>query len=82
MMSAGEYIESLRRLGPRTVYLFGERVENPVDHPLIRPSVNACARTTSERALASGSCLASTAASVSAVTEPGLAASIGSLLRV
>ncbi len=45
MMTAEEYIQSLRQLGPRTVYLFGERVENPVDHPLIRPSVNACAMT-------------------------------------
>lgn len=44
-MTAEEYIESLRRLGPRPIYLFGERVENPVDHPFIRPSVNACAMT-------------------------------------
>jgi len=45
MMTAEEYIASLRQLGPRTIYLFGERVENPVDHPMIRPSVNACAMT-------------------------------------
>ncbi len=45
MMTAEEYIKSLRQLGPRTIYLFGERVENPVDHPMIRPSVNACAMT-------------------------------------
>ncbi len=44
-MTAEEYIESLRQLGPRTTYLFGERVENPVDHPMVRPSINACAMT-------------------------------------
>lgn len=39
-----EYIESLR--GRKlTVYLMGELVEEPVDHPMIRPSVNAVART-------------------------------------
>ncbi len=39
-----EYIESLRRRKIK-VYLFGELVENPVDHPIIRPSVNAVAET-------------------------------------
>ncbi|MEX0708584.1 MAG: 4-hydroxyphenylacetate 3-hydroxylase N-terminal domain-containing protein [Woeseia sp.] len=39
-----EYIRSLRGRG-LTVYLFGEQVEEPVDHPLIRPSINAVART-------------------------------------
>jgi len=39
-----EYIESLRNRG-LTVYLFGEKVSEPVDHPMIRPSVNAVART-------------------------------------
>src|SRR3984885_13020299 len=42
--SGGEYIESLR--GRRLkVYLMGELVEEPVDHPIIRPSINAVART-------------------------------------
>ena len=42
--SGGEYVESLR--GRRlAVYLFGERVAEPVDHPVIRPSVNAMAAT-------------------------------------
>lgn len=45
MMTAEEYTQSLRELGPRRIYLFGEQAENPVDHPLIRPSVNACAMT-------------------------------------
>ena len=43
-MNAEEYIESLRKLNTK-VYLFGERVENFVDHPIIRPSVNSVAMT-------------------------------------
>nr|WP_283812657.1 4-hydroxyphenylacetate 3-hydroxylase N-terminal domain-containing protein [Bradyrhizobium tropiciagri] len=42
--SGAEYIESLRGRGLK-VYLMGERVEEPVDHPIIRPSINAVART-------------------------------------
>ncbi|MBM2852429.1 MAG: 4-hydroxybutyryl-CoA dehydratase [Candidatus Nitrosotenuis sp.] len=39
-----EYIQSLR--GKKlTVYLFGELVKEPVDHPMIRPSINAVAET-------------------------------------
>lgn len=39
-----EYIQSLR--GRKlTVYLFGELVKEPVDHPMIRPSINAVAET-------------------------------------
>jgi 4-hydroxybutyryl-CoA dehydratase/vinylacetyl-CoA-Delta-isomerase len=42
--TAEEYIASLR--GRKLdVYLFGERVEEPVDHPYIRPSINAVAET-------------------------------------
>jgi 4-hydroxybutyryl-CoA dehydratase/vinylacetyl-CoA-Delta-isomerase len=44
MMTGSRYEESLRRLGLK-VYLFGERVQNVVDHPLIRPSMNAVALT-------------------------------------
>lgn len=39
-----EYIESLRKLNLK-VYLMGELVENPVDHPMIRPSLNSVAMT-------------------------------------
>ena len=39
-----EYIQSLRGRKMK-VYLFGEIVEEPVDHPLIRPSINAVAET-------------------------------------
>ncbi|MET0340867.1 MAG: 4-hydroxyphenylacetate 3-hydroxylase N-terminal domain-containing protein [Polyangiales bacterium] len=42
--TAAEYIESLRNRKLR-VYLFGELVEEPVDHPVIRPSINAVAET-------------------------------------
>jgi 4-hydroxybutyryl-CoA dehydratase/vinylacetyl-CoA-Delta-isomerase len=42
--SGQDYIESLR--GRKLeIYLFGERVEEPVDHPMIRPSINAVAAT-------------------------------------
>ena len=39
-----EYIASLRNRNLK-VYLFGELVEEPVDHPIIRPSINAIAQT-------------------------------------
>ena len=42
--SGEEYIESLRGRGLE-VWLFGERVADPVDHPMIRPSINAVAMT-------------------------------------
>ncbi len=42
--TGGEYIKSLRGRN-LNVYLFGERIEEPVDHPIIRPSINAVART-------------------------------------
>ena len=44
MMTGSQYEESLRKLNLE-VYLFGERVGNVVDHPLIRPSMNAVALT-------------------------------------
>ena len=39
-----EYIASLRGRH-LAVYLFGKRVEEPADHPIIRPSINAMAAT-------------------------------------
>ncbi|MBU5425422.1 4-hydroxyphenylacetate 3-hydroxylase family protein [Tissierella pigra] len=44
LMTREEYIESLRKMNLK-VYLFGELVENPVDHPIIRPSMNSVAMT-------------------------------------
>ncbi|MGB5546196.1 MAG: 4-hydroxyphenylacetate 3-hydroxylase N-terminal domain-containing protein [Polyangiales bacterium] len=42
--TSGEYIESLRGRNLK-VYLFGELIGEPVDHPMIRPSINAVAAT-------------------------------------
>ncbi len=42
--TGAEYIESLRGRNLK-VYLFGEQVAEPVDHPVIRPSINAVAET-------------------------------------
>lgn len=39
-----EYVESLRKRKIK-VYLFGEEIKNPVDHPIIKPSINAAAAT-------------------------------------
>ncbi|HDP81385.1 MAG TPA: 4-hydroxybutyryl-CoA dehydratase, partial [Spirochaetes bacterium] len=44
MMTAEQYEESLRKLN-LVVYLFGERISNVVDNPIIRPSMNAVAMT-------------------------------------
>ncbi|MBW9157310.1 4-hydroxyphenylacetate 3-hydroxylase family protein [Clostridium sp. FP2] len=44
LMTRKEYIDSLRKLKQK-VYLFGELIENPVDHPMIRPSLNSVAMT-------------------------------------
>ena len=38
LMTGEQYIESLRKLNTR-VYMFGEKIENWVDHPMIRPSI-------------------------------------------
>jgi 4-hydroxybutyryl-CoA dehydratase / vinylacetyl-CoA-Delta-isomerase len=42
MMTADEYLKSLRRIKFRA-FLFGEEVLNVVDHPMIRPSINSVA---------------------------------------
>lgn len=44
LMTAKQYVDSLRKLKTR-VYLFGEPLENWVDHPMIRPSINSVAMT-------------------------------------
>ncbi len=35
-----EYLASLKKLKP-LVYMFGEKIDNPVDHPRIRKGINA-----------------------------------------
>jgi len=44
LMTGEQYIESLRKLNTR-VYMFGEKIDNWVDHPIIRPSIN-CVKVT------------------------------------
>lgn len=44
LKTSREYIESLRKLKTR-VYMFGEKIDNWVDHPIIRPSINCVAMT-------------------------------------
>ena len=44
MMTKEQYIESLRKLNLK-VYFMGELISNPVDHPMIRPSMNSVAMT-------------------------------------
>lgn len=44
LKTSKEYIESLRKMHTR-IYMFGEKLENWVDHPIIRPSINAVAAT-------------------------------------
>jgi 4-hydroxybutyryl-CoA dehydratase/vinylacetyl-CoA-Delta-isomerase len=44
MRTAAEYIESLRRRS-LVLWIDGERISDPVDHPKIRPAVNAVAAT-------------------------------------
>lgn len=44
MMTGAEYIESLRKLKTE-VYFMGKRVEAVVDHPAMRPHINAAAAT-------------------------------------
>ena len=44
MKTAQEYLESTRRL-KFNAYAQGKKIESPMDHPLIRPSLNAVAMT-------------------------------------
>jgi 4-hydroxybutyryl-CoA dehydratase/vinylacetyl-CoA-Delta-isomerase len=43
-MTRDEYVDSLRRMQKRA-FILGQEVESAVDHPLVRPSLNACAMT-------------------------------------
>lgn len=44
LKSVEEYIESLRKLNIE-VYMFGKKIKNPVDNPIIKPSLNSVAMT-------------------------------------
>ncbi len=39
MMTGEEYVESMRKLNMQ-IYMFGKKIENPVDDPILRPSLN------------------------------------------
>lgn len=45
MMTGNEYIESLRKLKKRRIYMSGRLLDDPVEHPMVRPSINAVAMT-------------------------------------
>ncbi|MGK0467141.1 MAG: 4-hydroxybutyryl-CoA dehydratase/vinylacetyl-CoA-Delta-isomerase [Clostridium sp.] len=44
LMNKEQYIASLRML-KLNVYMFGKKIQNPVDNPIIIPSMNAVAAT-------------------------------------
>lgn len=44
IMTKEQYIESLRQMN-FNLYIFGEKAENIVDHPMVRPSMNSVAMT-------------------------------------
>ncbi len=39
MMTGEQYVESMRKMNLK-VYMFGKKIENPVDNPILRPSLN------------------------------------------
>ncbi|MFV0363333.1 MAG: 4-hydroxyphenylacetate 3-hydroxylase family protein [Suipraeoptans sp.] len=39
MMTGGQYVESMRNMNLK-VYMFGKKIDNPVDDPILRPSLN------------------------------------------
>lgn len=44
MMTKKQYIESLKKLN-LDLYMFGKKVEDPINHPIVRPSLNSFAAT-------------------------------------
>jgi len=44
LMTSKQYVESLRKM-KRNIYFQGEKLENPVDHPVIRPSMQCLVET-------------------------------------
>lgn len=39
LMTGEQYVESIRKMNLQ-IYMFGEKIENPVDNPILRPSLN------------------------------------------
>ncbi|KJS19772.1 MAG: hypothetical protein VR72_17280 [Clostridiaceae bacterium BRH_c20a] len=44
MKTAQEYIESIRKM-KFNAYILGKKEDNPADHPMVKPSLNAVAMT-------------------------------------
>ena len=44
LKTSEEYVESLRKR-KITVYMFGQKIKNPTDHPVIKPSINSISLT-------------------------------------
>ena len=44
IVTGEDYINSLKNRD-LTIYLFGELIDDPTEHPIIRPSINAVAKT-------------------------------------
>src|SRR5208337_2938992 len=44
LKTGDEYLASLRNL-KLNIYMFGEKIDNFVEHPVIRPSINSVAKT-------------------------------------
>ncbi|HZK86445.1 MAG TPA: 4-hydroxyphenylacetate 3-hydroxylase N-terminal domain-containing protein, partial [Syntrophomonas sp.] len=44
LKTAQQYVDDIRAM-KINLYMFGEKVDNYVDHPIIRPSINAMAMT-------------------------------------
>ncbi|MFW9805944.1 MAG: 4-hydroxyphenylacetate 3-hydroxylase family protein [Candidatus Thorarchaeota archaeon] len=45
LMTGKEYVESLRKRKPLKIFMLGERIENPLEHPIIKASINSVALT-------------------------------------
>ncbi len=45
LMTGKQYIQSLRQRKPLRLFMNGEAIDNPVDHPIIKPSINSLALT-------------------------------------
>ena len=39
LMTGEQYIESIRKMNME-IYMFGEKIDHPADHPVLRPSLN------------------------------------------
>jgi 4-hydroxybutyryl-CoA dehydratase/vinylacetyl-CoA-Delta-isomerase len=45
LLTGEEYLESLQKREPLTIYLMGQKVDDPINHPIIRASINSIALT-------------------------------------